>query len=283
MNQHGGPDRPRPAIADIFALESTGTDRWRSCLVDPRGGRMFGGITLGQVLVAAQRTVPAGLQLSNLTVNFHRPADGGRACDYSVERTHDGRSSAARAVTVSQDGSTLATATVSFAAAKPSRAHSAGPGDAVIAPDDLPGTGMPHPARAIPPGSFDIRYYDSHENGLFVRRLWFRALEPLGDDPTLHQCAVALISDLYFFEPAVAQHGLQANDRAIRYGTTQHSMWFHCVPAADQWLLITSTSPATAGGRGVVTGQIHTAAGDLVSTVVQEVAVRFPEVTGSGQ
>lgn len=240
---------------------------------------MFGGSTIGQVLAAAERTAPAGMHASNLTVNFHRPADGGRPCQYAVERTHDGRSSAARAVTVTQDEQILATATASFTIAKPSRVHSAAPDPAVVAPEDLPATGMPHPARAIPVGAFDIRYYDSRENGTFVRRLWFRAVEALPDDPVAHQCAVALVSDLYFFEPVVAQHGLKGNDRAIRYGTTQHCMWFHRVPTADEWLLIESESPAAAGGRGIVTGQIRTAAGDLVATVVQEVAVRFPDAT----
>jgi acyl-CoA thioesterase-2 len=144
-------------------------------------------------------------------------------------------------------------------------------------PDDVGATGMPHRARAIPPGSFDIRYYDRVEDDSVVRRLWFRALDPMPADVITHQCVVALISDLYFFEPIFAQHGLQGNDRRIRYATTQHCLWFHRPPVADDWHVIESRSPAAANGRGLVTGQIRALDGALVATAVQEVAVRFPD------
>ncbi len=136
---------------------------------------------------------------------------------------------------------------------------------------------MPHPARAVPQGSFDIRFYDTHDNGTFIRRLWFKALDPLPAEAIAHQCTVVFISDLYFFDPIFAQHGLPGKDNPSRHGaTTQHCVWFHTVPSADNWLVIESMSPAVAGGRGIVTGQIRTYDGHLVATVVQEVAVRFP-------
>ncbi|KUH83131.1 hypothetical protein AU186_21605 [Mycobacterium sp. GA-1999] len=134
---------------------------------------------------------------------------------------------------------------------------------------------MPHTARAVPPDAFDIRFYDERVDGVFTRRLWFRSLYALPDDPIVHECVLSFISDLYFFEPIVAQHGFRGNDRRIRFATTDHAMWFHHIPRTDEWLVLESSSPVAGGGRGLVTGEIRTLDGRAVATVVQEVAVRM--------
>ncbi|KUH84540.1 hypothetical protein AU186_12535 [Mycobacterium sp. GA-1999] len=139
---------------------------------------------------------------------------------------------------------------------------------------------MPHPARAVPPDTFDVRYYDTWDDDVFVRRLWFRAIAPLPPDIGVHECVVAFISDLYFFEPLVVQHGSKANDRNLKYATAQHAMWFHHSPRANEWLVIESSSPVSCGGRGLVAGEIRTITGEVVATVVQEVAVRMDPVRG---
>ncbi len=267
----------RSAILDIFEMATSGPNQFRSVLVDNRGGRMFGGWTVGQAMVAARVGVDPAAMLTHITVDFYRPADGGLPCEYRVERLHDGRTSASRSVAVLQNDVVLATASVTFnAVATSEMSHGSGTVGAML-PDDVGPTGMPHRARAIPPGCFDIRYYDRVENGSFVRRLWFRALDQMPSDTVAHQCAMALISDLYFFEPVFAQHGIQGNDHRIRYGTTQHSLWFHRPPIVNEWHVIESASPAAANGRGLVTGRIQALDGTVIATAVQEVAVRFPE------
>lgn len=235
---------------------------------------MFGGTTVAQLLAAAHLSCAPHMQASNLSVNFLAPADGAVPCDYHVLNVHDGKSSATRRVDVMQHGVTVAIGVVAMHTPRATWCH-AHPGKLTARPDTLPRTGMPHPARAIPEGEFDIRYTDERRHGAFVRKLWFRSTDVLPDDSLVHQCAISLISDLYFFEPIVAEHGFRADDPAVRYGTTQHAMWFHGSARADEWLLIESTSPVGAGGRGLVTGQIRTSEGLVVATVVQEVAVRM--------
>jgi len=235
---------------------------------------MFGGTTIAQLLAAARWSTLGPTHASSVSVHFIAPADSSTPCDYHVEQVHDGKSSATRRVTAIQGGETVAIGTVAFHTPRPTWAHGQREEPAVH-PDSLPPTGMPHPARAIPEGTFDIRYQDDRHNGAFLRRLWFRAVDTLPEDVTVHECVISLISDLYFFEPVVAEHGLQANDRTVGYGTTQHTMWFHNAARADEWLLIESTSPVGAGGRGLVSGQIRTASRLVVATLVQEIAIRM--------
>jgi len=243
---------------------------------------MFGGTTVAQLLAAAQRSCSPDLQASNLSVNFLAPANGAIPCEYHVANAHDGRSSATRSITVTQHDALLAIGTVALHTPRATWSHQH-KGRHSAHPETLPRTGMPHPARAIPEGHFDIRYTDKRRDGAFVRALWFRCTRALPDETWVHQCVISLISDLYFFEPIVAELGLRADARTVRYGTTQHAMWFHRQARADEWLVIESTSPVGVGGRGLVTGQVRTVDGSVVATVVQEVAIRLDlAVKGTG-
>jgi acyl-CoA thioesterase-2 len=237
---------------------------------------MFGGTILAQLIAVAHRSAPEMSNTSSLHVFFLCPADGGISCEYHVRTLHDGRASATREVNVVQSGRTVAVATINLHAPRAVWSHAA-KYQAEITPDRLPPTGMPHPARAIPPGAVEFKYHDANVDGTFVRYLWFRATEQVPDTVLDHECAAALISDLYFFEPVVAQQGFRGNDRSIKYATTQHSVWFHATPRVDEWTVVESRSPVAAGGRGLVTGEIRTLSGTMVATVVQEVAVRLPE------
>jgi acyl-CoA thioesterase-2 len=51
-------------------------------------------------------------------------------------------------------------------------------------------------------------------------------------------------------------------------------MWFHRPFRADRWLLYAQESPVAAGARGLACGQVFTAGGDLVVSVVQEGLIR---------
>jgi acyl-CoA thioesterase-2 len=51
-------------------------------------------------------------------------------------------------------------------------------------------------------------------------------------------------------------------------------MWFHQPFRADQWLLYAQETPSAHGGRGLARGEVFTAEGDLVVSVVQEGLVR---------
>jgi acyl-CoA thioesterase-2 len=53
-----------------------------------------------------------------------------------------------------------------------------------------------------------------------------------------------------------------------------HAMWFHRPFRADGWLLYDQHTPSTSNARGLATGSIYTADGQLAVTVVQEGLLR---------
>jgi acyl-CoA thioesterase II len=56
-------------------------------------------------------------------------------------------------------------------------------------------------------------------------------------------------------------------------------MWFHRSFRADRWLLYAQSSPVAYGGRGLARGQVFTAEGQLVVSVMQEGLIRVaPDV-----
>ncbi len=51
-------------------------------------------------------------------------------------------------------------------------------------------------------------------------------------------------------------------------------MWFHRPFRADRWLLYAQESPVASGARGLAHGQVFTAEGELVVSVMQEGLIR---------
>jgi acyl-CoA thioesterase-2 len=122
-----------------------------------------------------------------------------------------------------------------------------------------------------------------------VRAIWVRSPDRLPDDPTLHACLVAFLSDM---GPVGVVRAAVDEEEGLRPGpwrglpqsmlgpptmmmaSLDHCMWFHRPVRADEWLLYELAPVAAAGARGVARGSIWTASGELVVTLVQEVLVR---------
>src|SRR5690242_5452989 len=101
-----------------------------------RFGRVFGGQMIAQAMLAAATTVDDKPPHS-LHAYFVQSGDPDYPLDIEVDRVRDGRSMAARRVTVEQDGDTLLIAMVSFHdnPTEPEFAERAPQG---VDPDDLP-------------------------------------------------------------------------------------------------------------------------------------------------
>ena len=69
-------------------------------------------------------------------------------------------------------------------------------------------------------------------------------------------------------------HGLSWLDGRTSGASLDHAMWFHRPFRADRWLLYAQESPVASGARGLATGQVFTAEGELVVSVVQEGLIR---------
>jgi acyl-CoA thioesterase-2 len=279
-------------LLDLLNLEQIEVNIFRGRSPDETVQRVFGGQVAGQALVAAGRTVPADRPVHSLHAYFIRPGDPSVPLVYTVDRVRDGRSFTTRRVTAIQHGKPIFTLSASFHHPEAGLEH-ATPMPAVPRPEELrsnaerlaEAVGAPLPRhfrdrpielRSVGPLSVELardpslRAEDEHSN-----LVWVRVTEELPDDPLLHVCLMTYISDLTLIETALLEHGITMLDGRTTGASLDHAMWFHRPFRADRWLLYAQESPVAAGGRVLARGQVFTAEGDLVVSVVQEGLIRI--------
>ncbi len=279
-------------LLDLLDLEQIEVNIFRGRSPDEAVQRVFGGQVAGQALVAAGRTVPADRPVHSLHAYFIRPGDPAVPLVYTVDRVRDGRSFTTRRVTAIQHGKPIFTLSASFHRAEPGLEHAVPMPDAPPPQELRPNaerllalTGGPLPAhfrdnpidlRSVGPMSIELARDPSlRAAGDHSNLVWVRVTEDLPDDPLLHVCLMTYVSDLTLLETVLLDHGLSWTEGQIAAASLDHAMWFHRPFRADQWLLYAQESPVAAGARGLVRGQVFTAAGDLVVSVMQEGLIRI--------
>ena len=224
--------------------------------------------------------------MHSLHAYFLRPGDPTLPILYLVDRIRDGRSFATRRVTAIQHGEAIFTLSASFHCAETGVEHQQA---MPAAPDPLTlptfaERWAPHAGRLgdwyTRPRPIDTRTASVFRAGITgpsaepTLQTWFRSDGPLPDDPLLHACVVAYASDMSLLDTIVGHHGLNWDDGSLMGASLDHAMWFHRPFRADQWLLYDQESTVATGGRGVGRGEIYTAGGVLVVSVVQEGLIR---------
>ena len=280
-------NKPLDNLLDLLDLEQIELDIFRGRSPEEQVQRVFGGQVAGQALVAAGRTVPADRPVHSLHAYFIRPGDPAVPLVYTVDRVRDGRSFTTRRVSAIQHGRPIFTLSASFHRAEPGPAHS-DPMPEVPPPDEIPKTvdrleklfgtlpaqfrETPIDLRSVGPLTFEAERDPSLRT---TRNLvWLRVDGELPDDPLLHVCLMTYASDLTLLDSVLLGHGLSWADGKTSGASLDHAMWFHRPFRADRWLLYAQESPVAAGGRGLARGEVFTADGDLVVSVVQEGLIR---------
>jgi acyl-CoA thioesterase-2 len=105
--------------------------------------------------------------------------------------------------------------------------------------------------------------------------VWFRYHADLPDDPLLHVVLAAYASDFTLVDTILLAHGMAWGASNVMGASLDHAMWFHRPFRADDWLLYAQESPWSAGARGLARGEMFTASGELVVSVVQEAMIRL--------
>ena len=281
-------------LLDLLDLEQIEVNIFRGRSPDETVQRVFGGQVAGQALVAAGRTVPDGRPVHSLHAYFIRPGDPSVPLVYTVDRVRDGRSFTTRRVTAIQHGKPIFTLSASFHHPEPGYEHAV-PMPAAQRPEELRGNAeriaelinLPLPPhhgntpielRTAGPLSIELARdpalrdkYD-HQN-----LVWVRVNGELPDDPLVHVCLMTYASDLTLLETALLEHGATWFDGRTSGSSLDHAMWFHRPFRADQWLLYAQESPIASGGRVFARGQVYTAEGDFVVSVVQEGLIRISD------
>jgi acyl-CoA thioesterase-2 len=272
------------SIEEILDLEQLEINIYRGSIFSPESGflqRTFGGHVAGQSLVSAVRTVDPRYQVHSLHGYFLRPGDALARTVFIVERTRDGGSFATRRVNAIQHGEIIFSMGASFQSDQEGIHHQ----DAMpfaVPPDDLPNFisqgGVFDDAGFQQFAEWDVRIVPREQLNLSPgkasqQQVWFRHTDPLPDDPVLHICALAYMSDLTLLGSAQVTH-LDVREH-LQVSSLDHAMWFMRAFRADEWLLYDQSSPSASGGRSLCQGKIFTQTGEMVAAVMQEGLTRY--------
>ena len=274
-------------LIDLLDLEQIEVNIFRGRSPEERVQRVFGGQVAGQALVAAGRTVPADRPVHSLHAYFIRPGDPAVPIVYLVDRVRDGRSFTTRRVSAVQHGQTIFTLSASFHHLEPGPEHAdpmpdVPPPEAVERNSDrlarllgnVPAQVLQSPIdlRSIGPMSAEA----ARDPALRTTRnlIWLRVDGDLPDDPLLHVCLMTYASDMSLLDSVLLGHGLSWLDGRTSGASLDHAMWFHRPFRADRWLLYAQESPVASGAWGLAHGEVFTAAGELVVSVMQEGLIR---------
>jgi acyl-CoA thioesterase-2 len=224
-----------------------------------------------QTLRAATLTVDRERLPHSLHAYFVRPGKPGIPIDLDVEASRDGRSFSVRRVTASQEGDAIFELLASFHIREDGDDWQPPAPPDVPTPDDLGDVESPL-SRFGTMSPFDLVPVRPDATFPVLHPFWVRMKDPLpDDDPALHACAIAFISDMGVVGSARAP---DSTAMPFAGASLDHAVWFHREARADEWLLF-SVEPATNfGARGLARGTMHTVGGVLVASIAQEALLR---------
>ena len=276
------------AILDLEKLEH---NLFRGRSPSTTWQRVFGGQTIAQALVAAQRTVEPDRYVHSLHGYFMRPGDTKLPIVYEVDRIRDGGSFATRRVVAIQHGQAIFSLEASFQVDEEGLEHQVPMPHDVPAPDTLLGQQelMGKFGDRVPEGikrywerdrpiemkPVMLEHYTSREKLAPHQNIWIRATGPVPADRPIQAAVLAYLSDMTLLDTSTFAHGRAIFDPDIQAASLDHAMWFHRSHSLDGWLLYTQDSPSTQGARGFTRGALYTEDGTLVASVAQEGLIRL--------
>ncbi len=276
-------------LVDLLTLERLDRDLFRGTSQDLGWGAIFGGQVLGQALSAAAQTVTADRPVHSLHGYFIRAGAMTQPIVYQVDRLRDGKSFSTRRVVAIQEGEAIFSLEASFQVEEAGFEHQDRMPE-VPSPDELRSERdialqfaamlpshvrtMATAERPIEIRPVDLRNPLAPRAHAPARKLWYRAVDTLPDDPALHRYLLAYASDFSFLGTALDPHGVSWLTPGMQVASLDHAMWFHRPFRVDEWLLYAVESPSAAGGRGLVRGQFFDRQGRLVASAMQEGLIR---------
>ncbi len=265
-------DEQQPAdVRRIFELEDHGPDVWVGESPAYPWGRIYGGLVIAQALWAATQTVVESHAVHSLHGYFILGGELGEPVRYEVDRIRNGRSFTTRRVVARQSGGAICTVSCSF------QAHE----------DGVETQTAIFPAYAPEPSTLDVLTEGSGIERIDLKLagdqprslVWCRFPGSLPDDPRVHACALAYLSDVNPMDAVATSHpkGMPAPetwDQTYMTASLDHAMWFHRPAKADDWLLIDMTGQGIIRTRGLSTGHVFAADGQHMATIAQEGLIR---------
>jgi acyl-CoA thioesterase-2 len=235
------------------------------------GERTFGGMVVAQALSAAARTVAPDFGIHSLHGYFLRPAPPGTTSIHKVQRLRDGRSFSVREVVSEVEERPTFRMTCSFHRVEAGAEYQLPMAGDVPSPDAVEGS-----EASASPFPFEVRDLGATERRqdgtyLATRRCWFRTRQQLPDDPALHACVLAYLSDMTgsAFRPLSLNSWGGYTDASL-----DHALWFHRPRRADEWNLFDFQALVNANGRSTIRGTMYGENGQLYLSMAQELLIR---------
>jgi len=257
-------------LSRVFELEPHGPDTYVGESPRYEWGRIYGGLVIAQALWSAVQTVPAAHGVHSLHAYFILGGDPGEPVRYEVDRVRNGRSFTTRRVVARQSAGAILTLECSFQRAED------GP-DTQSA--DMP-AGVPDPTglARISDAGVDRADFERKKTDPGAM-IWARFPRKLGENPPLHACALAYLSDMNAMDAIVASRPGGRAGSGDWGGewmgvSIDHAVWFHRPVRADDWLLLDFTGHGLIRTRGLATGLVFDRAGTHVATIAQEGLLR---------
>ena len=277
-------------LLDILDLERLEHNLYRGRSPQVEWQRVFGGQTIAQALVAAQRTVEPDRYVHSLHGYFMRPGDIKVPIVYEVDRIRDGGSFTTRRVLAIQHGHAIFSLEASFQVDEKGLEHQFALPDDVPPPEGLQTQRqLLEKAERVPEAvrrfwarerplelrPVNLQHYESRDKLPPRQNVWIRLAGPVPDDRALQSVLLAYLSDMTLLDTSTFAHGRGLFDPDIQAASLDHSMWFHRPHALDGWLLYAQDSPSSSGSRGFSRGTLYARDGTLIASMAQEGLIRL--------
>jgi len=277
------------SLIETLALERIEVNLFRGLAPRDQGPRIFGGLVIGQALLAGYGTVQNSV-CHSIHCYFLRPGDPQVPILYDVDRARDGRTFTARRVTAIQHGEQIFNLAASFAHPESGFEHQ-DPMPEVPGPEEL--TEESELRRAVMaklpplmrqmaerPRPIEMRPVDPFNfadtvSGAPAQNIWMRASTPIGDDVVFNQAALAYASDMSFLSTSMRPHGMGWQTPGLQTASIDHAIWFHRPCNFNEWHLYVQKSPSAYGSRGFNLGEVYSRDGRLVASTAQEGLMRY--------
>jgi acyl-CoA thioesterase-2 len=253
-------------LTRVFDIEPHGPDTFVGESPPYSWGRIYGGLVIAQALWAATQTVRNEHSVHSLHAYFILGGNLSEPVRYEVDRVRNGRSFTTRRVAARQSSGAILILSCSF------QADEAGPEtQSAQLPD------VPSPNELVQKWDAGTLRCDVELPNQPPRSMaWVRYPAGLPDDPRLHACALAYLSDV---NPMSAVHRSfpEEPEGGLMGASLDHAMWFHRPTRADGWLLVDMTAHGMIRSRGLATGTVFHPDGAHIASIAQEGLLRLPK------
>ena len=261
-------------LIQLLELERIDSNLFRGRHPVSRKKRLFGGQIIAQSLVAAGRTIAAGVLPHSLHAYFLKPGDWTVPAVFEVDRIRDGTSFLTRRVVVIQKGDVIFNMDVSFHKHEEGPSHQAAEPFDYSPPDEsLMVDGLKQ--RAFLSFTEDFKAKLKREPQAPEQRVWFKANGVVPESSLLNMALLAYQSDEALLGTARLPHRGGYEDKNMQIASLDHSIWFHKPLNVGDWLLYSLDSPSSSHSRGYTRGEIYTSSGVIVASCMQEGLMRM--------